>query len=462
MHSIKLYTVPLLAAIACIIAVIVTFSMESSRVDNRVVVNTIQHDLETGAVAFPDAWNRNEKTGVDTWTDCLVLEIATFGDKSFFSALTRSEYPTSRADIHPCNRLSARVGGISLPDQTSTDYWRYWWGSAALLNIGIGVGGMNLPAYQAALKAITYLTIVLVTGAALIRYRRAGWSFVPVAFALLFGFEIPLFGQSVAHAPSLIVGLLLLFAYIAAGMDRAAPRWQFAYFFLVGGLVFYFELLNGNLVAILVCCTLIRLISVRTLGPPQLSWPAWLARWPTSMAVACVTAAYFGGAVVIATLRILLRVALTRQSLFNAAAEWHAQIAKHTSPNWLKSSLSQTGTLKENLFKCYYDLEAATFPYIGRHETVAIYALCALIYFILYVWLLWRVRYWGSARRDTMLAAAFVVLIVPAWYCAFTVHAVMHSWMMMRLLALFFALAPSVALIALTDEIDRQRRVPEI
>src|SRR5271155_2579948 len=98
MRFIKAYTMPLLAAVACVLAMIVTFSMANSRVDNRVVVNTIQNDLEIGAVAFPDAWNRNEKTGIDTWTDCLVLEIATFGDKSFVSALTRSEYPRSRAD----------------------------------------------------------------------------------------------------------------------------------------------------------------------------------------------------------------------------------------------------------------------------------------------------------------------------------------------------------------------------
>lgn len=223
-------------------------------------------------------------------------------------------------------------------------------------------------------------------------------------------------------------------------------------------MVFYFELLNGNLIAILICSALIRLISVRAFGSPQLSWPAWLIRWPTSVAVACVMAAYFGGAVSMAILRILLRAIFTQQSLFEAVAEWHAQVAKHTSPNWLKSDLSQTNTLKENLLKCYYDIDAATFPYVGRHGTVTIYALCGLIYLALCVWLLRRVRYWGSARRDTMLAAAFVILIVPAWYFAFTVHAVMHSWMMMRLLALFFALAPSVALIALIDEVDTRRR----
>jgi hypothetical protein len=127
-----------LAAFVCVLAIIVALSLANSRVDNRIVVNTIQRGLETGAVAFPDTWNRNEGTGIDTWTDCLVLEIATFGDKGFVSALTRSEYARSRADAHPCNRLSVRVGGISLPDQTSNDYdyWRYWWGSAALLNIG--------------------------------------------------------------------------------------------------------------------------------------------------------------------------------------------------------------------------------------------------------------------------------------------------------------------------------------
>jgi hypothetical protein len=53
------------------------------------------------------------------------------------------------------------------------DYWPYWWGSAALLNIAIGVGDLTLPTHQMALKALTYAAIFLMICTALVRYRRA-------------------------------------------------------------------------------------------------------------------------------------------------------------------------------------------------------------------------------------------------------------------------------------------------
>jgi hypothetical protein len=208
---------------------------------------------------------------------------------------------------------------------------------------------------------------------AFVRYRRAALPFVPVAVALTFGFAIPLFGQSIAHAPGLIIGLLFVSAYMAAGIDRAPLKWQFAYAFVAGGVGFYFDLLNGDILAVLILFSLVRLISILAFDPPTV--PSPFTRLPTSAAVVHIMAGFVTGAVSMAVWRIVLRAMLTGQSLFAALAEWRAQLSKFSSTNWAESQhvLSRNLPADQSLFHhWYYDLEVATFPYIGRHGTLFI------------------------------------------------------------------------------------------
>ncbi len=313
--------------------IILSLELLSARADNATVTTSIRTSLRNGAAVFPESFDRNLRTGIDTWTNCLVLNIATYGQKDLISALTRSNFVSLRAEPHPCTELDARLGGSLTPAQAeAVDYWRYWWGSAALLNIAIGVFGLTLPFYQTTLKAITYAAILLTVCTAFIRYRRAAWPFLPVAVALTFGFAIPLFGQSIAHAPGLIIGMLFLSVYMAAGIDRAPLRWQFVYLFVAGGLGFYFDLFDGDIIATLICFALLRLLSTSASAPPRISWPALLARLPITTAVVHVITAYVAGAVSMALFRIALRAILLRQDLHHhrlvgsvAALETHQQ-----------------------------------------------------------------------------------------------------------------------------------------
>lgn len=427
---------------------VTTITSLASRVDNRTVTDRIQTDLRTGAAVFPTSYNRDRKTGIDTWTDCLVLEIATLGHKDLVSALTRAEYIGHAESGHACDRLSAKVGGAPSSEQPHiSDYWQYWWGSASLLNIAIGTGGMNLPAYQAGLKFSLYIIIVLIGITASIRYRRAAWPLFPVIVALIFGFGIPLFGQSIAHAPGLVTGMLLLLVYMVAGIDRAAPGRQFVYLSSAGGLVFYSDLMNGDLVAVLICFAFIQLLSIQAFGPPKSIFPERLRSWPISIAIVSLMTAFFTGAVSMALLRILLRAALLQQNLFTVISEWLADLAKHASYNWVDRSEYQSESPLETLYRCYYNIDVGTYPYIGRHGTVLTYALCALLYLVICVWAARRSGKLAAGQRDTLLAAALIVMVIPAWYGVFAVHTMIHFWMTGRLLALFFALAPSLALL---------------
>ena len=441
---------------------LVTITIIASRADNRIVTGKIQTALRSGEVIMPSAWNRDLKTGTHTWADCQVLEIATYGQKDIVSALTRAEYVPYDSTLpigeggHPCDRLSDKVGPQP-PEKPHYDYWRYWWGNVSMLNIALGIGGISLPAYQSALKSSSYAVIVLVGVAALVRYRRAALPFLPVVVALLFGFGLPLFGQSIADAPGLIAGMLLLLIYMIAKLDRAPPAWQFIYVFTVGGVACFFELLDGNSIAVLICFILIRIISSRAFGSPEVIWPKRLRAWPASIAVVSLMAAYLGGMVSMVLLRILLRMTLLGQSVFAMVSDWKGELSKYTVSNWV----SRTGvpytpqTKMEMLYGCYYNIEVGTYPFLSRHMTVLIYAACGLGYLIIGGWLVRHARKLEVGDKDMLAAAALAVVIVPLWYGIFAVHTMIHFWMMGRLLALFFALAPSVALFLMDRRPDR-------
>jgi hypothetical protein len=432
-------------ALVLSVTIIVFLSLLSARVDNGAVRDSIQGSLQSGAVSFPPGWDRNPKTGIDTWTDCLVLSIATYGEKDAISALGRSRYRQRVGQTHQCDDLLSKVAGSPIQGPTKVvDYWRYWWGSAALLNVALGIFNLSLSTYQTALQVLTYFAILLLTSTALLRYRRAAGAFLPLALALTFGFALPLFSQSIADAPGLIVGLLLVWGYMVAGLDRADPGLQIAYAFFAGGIGFYFDLLNGDMFAVMICFGLIRLLSGIASGLPQMWWAGPFKRYANTMAVFCTLAAYVTGAISMALFRILLHGALTGQGFVSALSEWHGELAKHESSHWSESDFPAHETFMETLRHCYYNLEVATFPYLGRHATLTAYALCGIGYLAGLGWLLARRRHLASESRDQIFAVLLIASVVPIWYSLFFVHTALNFWMMGRLLSLFSSLAVSL------------------
>jgi hypothetical protein len=434
--------------------IVISITLVGYHTDNQLVTAKIQTALTDGAVEMPPVFSRNRQTGIDTWTDCLTLQIATSGHQSLSDALTTSYHFRWAEGTHACDHLSERIGPLP-PEQQRDDYWRYWWGSASLLNIALGVGGMSLSSYQSGLTTGCYVSIMLVGTTALIRYRRAALPMLPLSVALLFGFGLPLFGQSVAHAPSFIVGMLLLSLYMIAGIDRLSPRWQFVYLFNVGGMVFYFDLLNGHLAAVMICFALMQVISIRCFGAPKIMWPSQLKLWPTTTAVVSLMMAYFMGAVTAALLRILLRSALLGQNIFSVSAEWLKSLSVRTGNTW--TDLTLPNSEPDVLHHLYYNIEVGTFPYIGRHATVLIYAVSALVYLPIFGWLARHWRNLESDRKDTFFSVSLIVMVVPLWYGKFLNHTVVHFWMTGRLLSLFSALALSMIILVLDRRFESMR-----
>ncbi len=333
------------------------------------------------------------------------------------------------------------------------DYWRYWWGSAALLNVALGIFNLSLPTYQTALQVLTYFAILLVTSTALLRYRRAAGAFLPLALALTFGFALPLFSQSIGDAPGLIVGLLLVWGYMVTGVDRAEPGLQIAYVFFAGGVGLYFDLLNGDMFAVMTCFGLVRLLSGIASGLPRaVACP--FKRYADTTAVFYTLAAYVTGAISMVLFRMILHGALTGQGFVSALSEWHGELAKHESSHWSESAFSKHEPFLETLRHCYYNLEVATFPYLGRHATLIVYAVCCICYLASFGWLLARRRRLTSESLDQICGVLLIASVVPIWYILFFGHTAINFWLMGRLLSLFSSLAVSLGLLVIMSRTE--------
>ena len=356
---------------------------------------------------------------------------------------------------HQCDDLLSKVAGLPIQGPNKVvDYWRYWWGSAALLNVVLGIFKISLPAYQTILEAMTYFAIALVTLTALFRYRRAALPFLPLAVALTFGFALPLFSQSIGHAPGLIVGLLLVWGYMVTGVDRAEPGLQIAYVFFAGGVGLYFDLLNGDMLAVMTCFGLVRLLSGIASGLAHAPWLAQFKRFAGVTAVFHTLAAYVAGAISMVLFRMILHGALTGQGFVSSLSEWHGELAKHESSHWSENAFSKHEPFLETLRHCYYDLEVATFPYLGRHATLIVYAVCCICYLASFGWLLARRRRLTSESLDQIWGVLLIASVVPIWYILFFGHTAINFWLEGRLLSLFSSLAVSLGLLVIMSRTE--------
>ena len=106
----------IIAAFVIATMLVMAKTVAASHADNRIVTDKIHTALSAGTATMPSEWNRDRKTGIDTYTDGLVLEITNSERRDIITALTREEYaphysalPASEGG-HPCDRLSDKVG----------------------------------------------------------------------------------------------------------------------------------------------------------------------------------------------------------------------------------------------------------------------------------------------------------------------------------------------------------------
>lgn len=444
----------LIVALFAITAGIVVMTWLGYQADSRVVATRLANSINSGEAAFPSAYNFDVNAGMDTNTDCVLLEIAAHIPRRFADALI-SAPTTLGAGEHACDGVADRL----VPPETGAltmDYWRYWWGSAYLLAAAVGSWDMSVATYRSVLKIGCYAAIALIAIVALVRYRRAAWPIMPLMVALAFGFGIPLFGPSVAHAPELLVGLLLALLYMLLGIDRATTTWNAVYAGFAGGISGYFDLLNGHLIAVMYTLAILCLCAARTFAIRQARWPGWLASWPITMRIIVLMAAYTAGTIYTVVLRCVLRAAILGQSLRGAVTEWVVDLSQRT-----QNSVADYGAVNFGPIylakRIYYKIEYGTYPYLDRTATIIVYGLCAIVYVACLAWMAFNFRKLTTERWDPLIAVLVIATPVPAWYLVLANHTAIHSWMTGRLLSLFFALALSLAALIVNGRTPRVR-----
>ena len=424
------------------------------RANPLIVRAKISESITDATSAFPAEWAQNTVTGVDTFTDCIALQVATHIPDTIKEALVSAPYEIGPVD-HVCAGVLERLGPFQAGANV-TDYWRYWWGAASLLAAVLDVDGTTLPEYQAALKYGTYLVLGMIAIVSMVRFKVSGLLVLPVILSLVFGYGIPLFGQSVAHAPGLLAGLIILLGYVIAS-PLHTRRWStVAVASVAGGVTFYFDLLNGNLIAVLLLLAVLNLASVRQQSAN--------ATWPISASTLAVILGYVSGAAYVLMLRCVLRSVVMKQQLGSVVSEWLHALSMRTRnavPDYGDSEIGPIYVVK----RLYYKLDYAFVPYLSQREATLVYLAGRSLFGFCFLWIALKFHKRSYLPKDAVAATLVIASIVPLWYLVLANHTAVHSWMTGRLLSPFFALGISLTILlgATTDQPSRrlERRAPQ-
>ena len=419
--------------VTSIIMLIVFFGYRS---DTGVTRTKILSAINSNSSLFPADWSKNIITGVDTFSDCLTLEIATHIPDDYPSALSSALYEAG-SEFHSCVGVIGRLNRFQSTSVIS-DYWRYWWGSASLLKIVLNVDDITLSGYQVTLKYGTYIALVLISALSLLIFKSNGLLVTPITFAMAFGYGIPIFGQSIAHAPGLLVGLVLIILYIGLHPLRIREYYRSAFAFTIGGLAFYFDLLNGNLIALLILFCIVNLASLRS----ERSNLSWSITTSTLM----ILLSYVAGATYVLLLRCIFRALLMGQGVDTVIPEWFDALAirtRNSVPDYDSFNFGPTYILK----RIYYKLEYAFVPYLDHTGAVVAYFIGIALFLICIGWIIMSLIRGLYLHKDAICSLLVISVIVPAWFFTFANHTAVHSWMTGRLSTLFLACGMTLAVL---------------
>jgi hypothetical protein len=126
----------------------------SSHSDRSLIDQKISAALRDETIQTPGRWDITDPRGMDTFTDCVMLESLALSPNGFFPNLFAT-YVYANVEgaeimiIHPCDLLShvyKNDGAASAFPIVS--YSRYWWGAASLAKIAFGETGLSLGQYR--------------------------------------------------------------------------------------------------------------------------------------------------------------------------------------------------------------------------------------------------------------------------------------------------------------------------
>jgi hypothetical protein len=432
------------------LAVAFVLAAASARVDTSVIRDKIANAIRTSQIQYPGKSDINDKRGMDTFTDCLVLQATILNHgRLWIDMFDTRVYDTLfyhvRPEIHPCDALVDSFAGR--PPASLYSYQRYWWGSATVARIALGMTGISIKSYRSMILTLSWSTVILTMLAFALSYGRASCVFLPLFISIGAGYCLLTMGQSIAQAPEFIVGLLLLSGYCVLRVQRFSLRARAALYSFLGGICVYFDLLDATvvLIAILLCCELTSPYADLLLKFNRTRILPSYKALPREIAVNC-SLVLIGGCIAI-VLRILGYSIVSHTNLLQVAHAWTSSLSYR-----LSGSLGNESSINAHpsLYRLLLALkDARQDPFHGilnKHAADGFYVL-GFAAWALAIPLCWKLHRRGVP--STTVAAGFVIpaALVPVWYLVFEQHTIIHAWITGRLISLFCGLGMSLAVL---------------
>jgi len=435
-----------LGIIASVVVAIVLASCLSwiaAQADGSLITRKIEQGFRAGEIQYPGGWILNDPRGIDSFTDCLALEIAILNPQNTLQDAFSSLAYSDRGNDHPCDTLYRTQVEHQKDEQQTFNYNRYWWGASNLAEIALGLTSLSVSEYRTCVHALTFISLAIFAASFLCAYRRIGLVFLPLFVWICLGFGLLILGQSIAHAPEFIVGLLVLSLFPWLRLpDRSVFALSFSYVFL-GLLCAYFDLLNGNLalVAVLACCQIVAPYAAHALHSDPRTTRALLHDIAQAMAFFAV-----GIAAAIA-IRLVGYSLVGDMPFHDAMRDWIENFSYRINGQYplkdLDVSMPRPIYLGAKIIHHWRDPFQG---FLAGAPLVALYGASALSWCVAPLYC-WRLHRGGVLHASGSIGFFLIAAIVPAWFLLFLQHSLEHTWMTGRLLSLFCGLGMSLGVL---------------
>jgi hypothetical protein len=414
--------------------------------DTSVVKNKIAEAFRISEIQYPGGWNVNDRRGIDTFTDCLALQV---------SSLYRQQFPMDTFDSrvyssthHACDELfSALTQPVLATSIEESSYFRYWWGSAIAARIALGMTRLSVGRYRQLLQILSFIALGAFILTFFYSFGRTAAVFLPLFLSILVGYGMLTFGQSIAHAPGFIAGLAMLSAYSLGNVQRRSRPTRALWYSFLGAVCVYFDLLNGNVVAIeiLLCCQIIAPYASRLMtGQKALS--------PTPHAILKEIMENSAFVLIGGFLAIIIRVVgysfASHTDILDAISAWLSDLSYRVSGNLNDKYPNQN--IHPSLHRVFTALNATRdqpfHGFLSKRLADVFYSL-GFVSWIASLPLCWALHKKGVPYVGALLGFISAASLVPAWYLLLEQHTIVHAWMTGRLISLFCGLGMSLALL---------------
>jgi len=431
-----------LGAIAFLIFVLavgtVSFYSNRSLIDQK-----IRSAIQDDTIQIPGRWDITDPRGMDTFTDCLVLQSLKLSPDTFLLNLFDTYVYTAvynAGKVHPCNSLSRSYDNDGATELVVTSYSRYWWGSASLSKIALGQTGLSLVQYRDVVFVSLLLSLGFFTLTFYQSFRPASLFFTPYLMSVCFGFSLLSLGQSISQTPEEIIALLILSIYSLTHIECRSLYVRAACYSLLGAICVYLDLLNAVVILVptIMCCQWI----ASTLSKHPFSSSS-KNRGILSLLInlgLVVTGACFA-----IFIRLVGYSYVSGKSFFDVLLQWKNELTSWFGGNVHVASGQAPGTITDVARELWHGRADPFYGVLTNHGADVFYALGFL------GWVLLVPLCWGLAKKqklplDVVLGFLLAGIMVPGWFFIFKQHTIIHAWMTGRLLSLFAGLGMSAAI----------------